>query len=650
MSADTKEPTSPKSVAALKQQLALNPQALLPGNLKQRKKSSTEINSALDPKAPSDCAQLIQCAKDLEEKAATLQRAQNHLNAVNKSLRADIDLYSRTTLPHAVMTKFDRDSSGSGMNELAELKRVAHRRSDSGTWSRLTPEDEARAKAAEAEQKKALGVDKIFRSGWMYKEGGLVRSWKRRLFILYSNSIEYYTSVTDESPKGVITLDTCTISPVQSRDGVDKPCMELVFSKKGRKWRFVAERVSDNRRWFSAIHNRIVTLSYAHRCEQVKEKPDPRILDFLNTVPTHATPTQMTDKPSNKGPTKAEEWPASHPLVLNGKKISLDSISVVARILSDSNTCPGGGVSRLECVDASLTPLELEVLCKALADSDFNVVDNREKERSGSADFKRQQTATDLAPDYKPSEEHGVSCINFSRNTFVGAQDKEKLPAVDALCKVLRVSTRLTELNLQECKLGDAGVEIIATAFPTMQGTLRRLVLSGNNISDKGAIALSTHLAKGIALRQSKSPSLSAASGDVSDSGVTRSPSNQFRVHTLEELTLDRNMIADEGAVAISKFLAVDKCALLRVFLHFNKIADKGIIAVAEAMRVNASIKFLDLSQNVSSGPAAGAALTHMAQINSSLVELRFGNYVLTEPSLNAMRVVAAFGLQSQQN
>ncbi len=86
-------------------------------------------------------------------------------------------------------------------------------------------------------------ADKVFRSGWMYKEGSLVRNWKRRLFILYGSSIEYYEKVraralssrklssstraprqgTDDKPKGTIKLDTCTISPVQNRASQSPP-------------------------------------------------------------------------------------------------------------------------------------------------------------------------------------------------------------------------------------------------------------------------------------------------------------------------------------------------------------------------------------------------------------------------------------------
>jgi len=37
----------------------------------------------------------------------------------------------------------------------------------------------------------------------MFKEGSVVRNWKRRLFILYGSSIEYYAKASDDSPKGM---------------------------------------------------------------------------------------------------------------------------------------------------------------------------------------------------------------------------------------------------------------------------------------------------------------------------------------------------------------------------------------------------------------------------------------------------------------
>jgi len=71
--------------------------------------------------------------------------------------------------------------------------------------------------------------------------------------------IDPFLTCNDIFAPGVIKLDTCTLSPVQNRAGVEKPCMELVFSAKSRKWRFTAEKLSDNKRWYAAINNRYVT-------------------------------------------------------------------------------------------------------------------------------------------------------------------------------------------------------------------------------------------------------------------------------------------------------------------------------------------------------------------------------------------------------
>jgi hypothetical protein len=115
--------------------------------------------------------------------------------------------------------------------------------------------------------------ERVYYSGWVYKEGNFVTNWKRRFFVLHRSFIRYYVKPTDASPKGEFELGSASVvSPYQMRPGVGKSgtcCLEVLLQK--RKWHFYAATDLENRGWYAAIANRILVLSYQKRCEMAKE-------------------------------------------------------------------------------------------------------------------------------------------------------------------------------------------------------------------------------------------------------------------------------------------------------------------------------------------------------------------------------------------
>lgn len=96
---------------------------------------------------------------------------------------------------------------------------------------------------------------------------------------------------------------------------------------------------------------------------------------------------------------------------------------------------------------------------------------------------------------------------------------------------------------------------------------LKRLVLSGNDITCKGATALANALAKGaVDPKHRKEKARENAATLVK--GNPGKPSTAARVQTLVELVLDRNAIKDEGAKATAQLLQV--CAFRDA--HFNSV------------------------------------------------------------------------------
>ncbi|KAG8230896.1 hypothetical protein J437_LFUL002927 [Ladona fulva] len=63
------------------------------------------------------------------------------------------------------------------------------------------------------------------KEGWLWKQGGRYKSWKRRWFILNDNCLYYFEYTTDKEPRGIIPLENIRVREVQDRH---KPhCFEL---------------------------------------------------------------------------------------------------------------------------------------------------------------------------------------------------------------------------------------------------------------------------------------------------------------------------------------------------------------------------------------------------------------------------------------
>lgn len=63
------------------------------------------------------------------------------------------------------------------------------------------------------------------REGWLWKQGGRYKSWKRRWFILNDKCLYYFEYTTDKEPRGIIPLENVSVREVPDKS---KPhCFEL---------------------------------------------------------------------------------------------------------------------------------------------------------------------------------------------------------------------------------------------------------------------------------------------------------------------------------------------------------------------------------------------------------------------------------------
>ncbi|XP_023701417.1 cytohesin-1 isoform X3 [Cryptotermes secundus] len=66
------------------------------------------------------------------------------------------------------------------------------------------------------------------KEGWLWKQGGRYKSWKRRWFILNDNCLYYFEYTTDKEPRGIIPLENIRVREVSDRH--KHHCFELYAS------------------------------------------------------------------------------------------------------------------------------------------------------------------------------------------------------------------------------------------------------------------------------------------------------------------------------------------------------------------------------------------------------------------------------------
>lgn len=63
------------------------------------------------------------------------------------------------------------------------------------------------------------------REGWLWKQGGRYKSWKRRWFILNDKCLYYFEHTTDKEPRGIIPLENVDVREIHDKNKAN--CFEL---------------------------------------------------------------------------------------------------------------------------------------------------------------------------------------------------------------------------------------------------------------------------------------------------------------------------------------------------------------------------------------------------------------------------------------
>eukprot|EP00339_Tiarina_fusa_P021777 CAMPEP_0117079836 /NCGR_PEP_ID=MMETSP0472-20121206/56345_1 /TAXON_ID=693140 ORGANISM="Tiarina fusus, Strain LIS" /NCGR_SAMPLE_ID=MMETSP0472 /ASSEMBLY_ACC=CAM_ASM_000603 /LENGTH=661 /DNA_ID=CAMNT_0004807261 /DNA_START=277 /DNA_END=2260 /DNA_ORIENTATION=+ len=214
---------------------------------------------------------------------------------------------------------------------------------------------------------------------------------------------------------------------------------------------------------------------------------------------------------------------------------------------------------------------------------------------------------------------------------------------ITELVNSLSVANTLQSLILENCKLNDNEVEVIANGLSSTVGVapISRLSLRSNRIGNRGAVSLEPWLKATPHLEK-----LDVSKNQIGSRGATAilhafrdNPNCALRMinfahneiwdpddgsffatnATLELVNLEGNFIHDEGIEAIAKGLRANhrRTKLVKLYLGWNGIGDEGCMQLAYMLESNTSLETLGLGENDVTSTGARALLSSLANNNT---------------------------------
>ena len=193
----------------------------------------------------------------------------------------------------------------------------------------------------------------------------------------------------------------------------------------------------------------------------------------------------------------------------------------------------------------------------------------------------------------------GVQHLAYlSHESFITYLDLRHNEIGDEGARILSVAMKLKgcawkSLNLGNCMIGDGGARYLSQGL-RLRG-FQELDLRGNQIGDRGVLALSRALALGIDLER-----LDLRDNQIGDAGADSLALAIEYYHTfyaLSYLNVSGNHIGDAGAEKLADALKVN-ATLEDLNLAGNSIGDDGAQAFVLAMKYNHTLCRMNLSHN----------------------------------------------------
>eukprot|EP00029_Vermamoeba_vermiformis_P002869 TRINITY_DN13238_c0_g1_i1.p1 TRINITY_DN13238_c0_g1~~TRINITY_DN13238_c0_g1_i1.p1 ORF type:complete len:446 (-),score=139.44 TRINITY_DN13238_c0_g1_i1:132-1469(-) len=123
------------------------------------------------------------------------------------------------------------------------------------------------------------------KKGYLTKEGEIVKSWKKRWFVLGTETLSYYKNTKEDKPLGVVRLKD--VAKVNASSRKNKSCLELVTSR--RTYYFVADNNEELKQWKDTVQKRLDIAMGRAPLEEEKTAEDKKNVsiadfDFLTVI------------------------------------------------------------------------------------------------------------------------------------------------------------------------------------------------------------------------------------------------------------------------------------------------------------------------------------------------------------------------------
>jgi hypothetical protein len=105
----------------------------------------------------------------------------------------------------------------------------------------------------------------IHRAGYLTKQGDVIRSWRKRWFVLSDDALRYYRDESHDELKGEIALSSIIRAKVGLARGRGGRTATLVVETEDRDWLMQADSEASRDAWVQVI-NRLARHTARRRC------------------------------------------------------------------------------------------------------------------------------------------------------------------------------------------------------------------------------------------------------------------------------------------------------------------------------------------------------------------------------------------------
>eukprot|EP00760_Papus_ankaliazontas_P010641 PhM_4_TR14393/c0_g1_i1/m.10183 len=230
--------------------------------------------------------------------------------------------------------------------------------------------------------------------------------------------------------------------------------------------------------------------------------------------------------------------------------------------------------------------------------------------------------------------------------TFIIHHNEVGDDGVMSICEALRlngVTGAHGVLNLSQCDVGKAGADAVGGLI-NINNFVQDVVLSNNTIGDLGCASimaglLGKHIIRAVYLQNN-------FLGDECGDDIRKVL--EANVETLITIVLSNNEIGDKGGKAIAQGL-LKNTTLQSLYLNHNRIGPETVETFCEVVRTSKTIKFLDLRRNGLKEDVRMTLSEAQKASPSSGFRMDFGAMESTDPGEEFLKKLAEYQTTMKQ-